>query len=108
MTISNPAGGVGPESWTRKLSPDAKQLASAAVANQSVSRQDLGEADVLVRTTREVSTSDRARLESIAATVRTVAGDVLTASIPIDRLEVLAGLDFVAYVELSRPLRPEG
>jgi hypothetical protein len=107
MTVSNPAGDVGPESWTRKLSPEAKQLASATVANQSVSRQGLREANVLVRTTREVSTADRARLESIGATVRTVAGDVLTACIPIDRLEVLAGLDVVAYVELSRPLRSE-
>jgi hypothetical protein len=107
MTVSNPAGEVGPESWARKLSPEAKQLASAAIANQSVSRQGLREANVLVRTTREVSTSDRARLESIGATVRTVAGDVLTAYIPIDRLEVLAGLDVVAYVELSRPLRSE-
>jgi len=107
VTASNPLGGVGPESRTRKLSPEAQQLAHAAVANQSVSRQGPGEANVLVRTTREVSTADRARLESIGATVRTIAGDVLTACIPIDRLEVLAGLDVVAYVELSRPLRSE-
>ena len=49
----------------------------------------------------------RGRLEELDATVRTVAGDVVTARCPIQNLETIAELDEVVYVELSRPLHTE-
>jgi hypothetical protein len=91
-----------------KLSPDAKQLFRGAARGRGVPPEARGKTDVLVRTTQEVSSDDRARLESLGATIRTVAGDVLTARIPVDRLNDLAELDVVVYVEISRPLMQEG
>jgi len=49
----------------------------------------------------------RGRLEGLDATVRTVAGDIVTASCPVQNLAAVAGLDEVVYVELSRPLHSE-
>lgn len=92
----------------KKLSSDANQLARAGALDRGAASEAGHETDVLVRTTRDVSCDDRARLESLGATVRTFAGDVLTARIPVDRLDALADLDVVAYVEISRPLRQEG
>ena len=46
-------------------------------------------------------------LEEHGARVRTVAGDVLTASAPLDSLDVLTDSDFVVAVEVSEPLYPE-
>ena len=91
-----------------KLSSDAKQLIDAAAVGQGATKEATGETDVLVRTTRTVSSDDRSTLEALDVTVRTVAGDVLTARVPINRLRELADLDVVAYVEISRPLTPEG
>jgi hypothetical protein len=84
----------------RKLSPEAKQLIQAVTGTTG----SHDETDVLVRTTRPVSNVDRAALRRLGVTVRTVAGDVLTARLPVDRLAEFAGLPVVAYVEVSRPL----
>lgn len=97
MLIGMPENEAG-----RKLSPEAKQLVegvTGAVAEGGA------ETDVLVRTTHPVSGADRAALDALGVTVRTVAGDVLTARLPVDRLAALAGLPLVAYVEVSRPLQ---
>lgn len=91
-----------------KLSSDAKQLIDAAAVGQGGTKEAACEIDVLVRTTRILSTDDQSRLESLGATVRTIAGDVLTARVPVNRLRELADLDVVAYVEISRPLTSEG
>ncbi len=63
--------------------------------------------NVLVRTAGRLDPGQRAQLEGAGATVRTVAGDVTTVMIPFDALSQLASLDFVSYVEVSRPLYPE-
>jgi hypothetical protein len=89
-----------------KLSPEARQLIDAAAPDHSMVR-GRSVTDVLIRTTREVSTDDRVALESLGAIVRTVAGDILTANVPVDRLTELADLEVVAYVEVSRALPPE-
>jgi hypothetical protein len=84
----------------RKLSPEAKQLILGAVDRAGSHT----ETDVLVRITGPVSSADRAALAEWGVTVRTVAGDVLSARLPVDRLAEFAGLPVVAYVEVSRPL----
>jgi hypothetical protein len=63
--------------------------------------------NVLVRTDGSLDRAQRAQLEGAGATVRTVAGDVTTVVIPFDGLSQLASLEFVSYVEVSRPLYPE-
>jgi hypothetical protein len=91
-----------------KLSSDAKQLIDAAAVGQGTTEEAHAQTDVLVRTSRPVSSDDRSTIESLGVTVRTVAGDVLTAHVPVDRLQELADLEVVAYIEVSRPLMPEG
>jgi hypothetical protein len=91
-----------------KLSSDAKQLIDAAAVGQDTTEGAHAQTDVLVRTTRPVSSDDRSTIESLGVTVRTVAGDVLTARVPVDRLQELADLEVVVYVEVSRPLMTEG
>jgi hypothetical protein len=63
--------------------------------------------NVLVRTDGSLDPAQRSQLEGTGATVRTVAGDVTTVMIPFDALPQLASLEFVSYVEVSRPLYPE-
>jgi hypothetical protein len=89
-----------------KLSSNAKQLIDVAAASGGTEDAH-AQIYVLVRTTRTVFNEDRSAIESLGATVRTVAGDILTARIPVDRLLDLADLEVVAYVEVSRPLMPE-
>jgi hypothetical protein len=63
--------------------------------------------NVLIRTDGGLDPGQRSQLEGTGATVRTIAGDVTTILIPFDGLSQLASLDFVSYVEVSRPLYPE-
>jgi hypothetical protein len=46
-------------------------------------------------------------LEIIGAEMRTMAGNIITLSIPSRKLHVLAKKDFVKYIELTGPLHPE-
>jgi hypothetical protein len=48
------------------------------------------------------------RLREQGAEIRTVAGDVLTASVPLSRVADVAAQDFVVRVEGSSPLYAEG
>lgn len=49
--------------------------------------------------------SDQLRtLESYGLRLKTVAGDVVTADLPVRALQRLANLDFIRYVELALPL----
>ncbi|MBF2050959.1 MAG: hypothetical protein EDM05_58100 [Leptolyngbya sp. IPPAS B-1204] len=63
--------------------------------------------NILLRTTSALTTEQRSQLEANGANVRTVAGDIVTASIPLRQTLALAELDFVRYIELSGPLYPE-
>lgn len=87
---------------SRKVGPELKML----VARESADPDD--RVDVLVRLVEEAGESTRDRLAEVGLTVRTVAGDVLTASCPVRSLDVVADLDEVVYLELSRPLHTEG
>jgi hypothetical protein len=50
----------------------------------------------------------RARIEAAGAQVRTVAGDVLSATAPLSALDRLAELDDVVAIDVAEPLWPEG
>ncbi len=63
--------------------------------------------NILLRTTSVLTAEQRSQLEANGANVRTVAGDIVTASIPLRQTLALAELDFVRYIELSGPLYPE-
>lgn len=63
--------------------------------------------NVLLNTTETLTSEQRTRLKISGVQVRTVAGDVISASLPIRQLSELVKLDFVTYIELSRPLHPE-
>lgn len=86
-----------------KLGPEAKiLLAGRADGPQPESSEEV---DVLLRVR---APSSAAELRSAGVDVRTVAGDVVTGRVPVDRIPAVAALDDVDYLELSRPLHPEG
>ena len=94
------AGTLKPE-LMRKLSPDAKLRLSEGAAEAG---SDLS---VLIRTDRPISDALADELRRRGARVRTVAGDVATATVPADALADVLALDAVLAVELSRPLQTE-
>ncbi|WP_157571438.1 hypothetical protein [Kocuria rosea] len=92
-----------------KLSPEAKQIfIKASFWRQRFAENKQEETDVLVRTTRPLSAPDDVLIfKSVGATVRTIASDILTASIPSSQLQELANLEIVKFIEVSRPLPSE-
>ncbi|HET8683543.1 MAG TPA: hypothetical protein VFM54_16985 [Micromonosporaceae bacterium] len=63
--------------------------------------------DVLVRGRGAFTPEQVGDLARCGAEVRTVAGDVLGASVSLSALDELAGRDYVVSVALSSPLFPE-
>lgn len=62
---------------------------------------------ILLRTNGTLTDEQRTQLETLGAEVRTVAGDIVTATVVLEQVLVISELDFVGYIELSQPLRPE-
>lgn len=81
-----------------KLGSEAKLRLAEAGADAAE------EVDVLIQLRAEPDAETVAELGRAGAAVRTVAGDVVTASTTLSALEGLAALDDVVYLELSRPL----
>lgn len=96
-----PDPGGGP---SNKLSSRARQLRAGGGAGESAPDREL---ELLIRTSGEIGDEARGRLEAAGATVRTVAGDVLTASAPLSALDGLAELEEVVAIEVSEALAPE-
>jgi hypothetical protein len=87
--------------YSAKLSPATKlRLSEVSTGENPV-------LNVMIRTAGGLDPGQRSQLEGAGATVRTIAGDVTTILIPFDGLSQLASLEFVSYVEVSRPLYPE-
>jgi hypothetical protein len=84
-----------------KLSPDAQQILLDAGANPK------GTLNVMGAVHGQLRRRERERLRELGCRVRSVAGDVFTAELPAAALEAVTDLDFIRYIELSRPLRPE-
>jgi hypothetical protein len=66
------------------------------------------EVGALIRGEAAFSEEQLSALREAGARIRTVAGDVLTATVATDSLERLADHPFVAALEVSQPLYPEG
>ena len=62
---------------------------------------------IFVRTGKILEPEDISQLEIIGAEIRTIAGNIVTLSIPLGKLHMLANKDFVKYIELTGPLHPE-
>jgi hypothetical protein len=87
---------------SKKLSPETKQKLSelsAAEEQQLVS--------VLMQINGSLGPERRSRLEAVGTEVRTVAGDIVSATVPASEIRQLAELDFVRSLEVSRALYPE-
>ncbi len=70
-------------------------------------QQDNPDLSVLFRVKDELTTEGRSKIEALGCEIRTVAGDIVTANLPSRALLQLASLDFVTYIQRSRPLHPE-
>jgi hypothetical protein len=88
---------------SEKLSSRARQLLSDVESGQRASEERV---DLLIGVTAE-GPQAREALERHGAEVRTMAGDVYTASAPLSALDRLADLDDVASIEASGELYPE-
>lgn len=62
---------------------------------------------VLVRVDHELNEKQRGQLAELGVRLRTEAGDVITLDLPQNALPTLAAMDWVVYLEGSRPLSPE-
>lgn len=82
-----------------KLSPATKLLMTQAKESSQV--------DAILRCAGSLTDSQRGELEAAGARIRSTASDVLTAEIPVASLDRIADLDFVLYIDISRPLYPE-
>lgn len=89
-----------PDPPSAKLSPQAVQLLS----DQSEGLERDPRVDLLIRLTQDAVGGARERLEDSGASVRTEAGDVVTASAPVSALPALAELDEVVAIEVATPL----
>jgi hypothetical protein len=65
------------------------------------------EVSLLLRGRENFTESQLAALRADGAEVRTVAGDVLTATVPTAAIPQVARHDFVVAVQLSQPLHPD-
>ena len=63
--------------------------------------------DMIIRTKTTLDSDNISQLDSLDAEIRTVAGNIITLSLPARSLFRLAQEDFVVYIELTRPLYPE-
>jgi hypothetical protein len=69
--------------------------------------QDNPDLPVLFRIRDVLTTQRRSKIEALGCEIRSVAGDIVTANIPTRALLQLAALEFIIYIQLSRPLHPE-
>jgi hypothetical protein len=87
--------------YSAKLSPQTRELLS----KRGESAESDEQVDVLIRCTDDPAV--RESLEQRGVSVRTVAGDVVSAAAPVSALEALAELPEVQSIEVSTPLYGE-
>ncbi|NUT48170.1 MAG: hypothetical protein HOV94_12800 [Saccharothrix sp.] len=87
---------------TEKLDAPGRHLLSRVAEGDADAESEVS---VLVRGREAFSDPQLAALRDEGAEVRTVAGDVLTASIKVASLPALVDHDFVAQVQVSQQLR---
>ena len=87
--------------YSSKFSPRVKLFLSELNAEEDPS------VAIFVRTGKNLEPEDISQLEVIGAEIRTIAGNIVTLSIPSEKLHVLANKDFIKYIELTSQLHPE-
>lgn len=65
------------------------------------------EIDVLIRTRGPVDPSRRAEIEKRGGRVGSTLGDISTARVPAGRMEDVAQLEFVIFIEKAKRLQPK-
>ena len=85
----------------RKVGPEIAMLLAIQTAESDE------QVDLILRLSAPADEAVSTRLEELGATLRTVAGDVVTAVCPVRSLSAVSELDEVVYVELSRPLHTQ-
>ena len=93
----------GPERLSSKLSPQARKL----LQDRGASPEETGSVEVLIRIKDPDREGWRENLEQAGASVRTVAGDVCTATVAVSALPSVVELRDVLALEVSTPLHPE-
>jgi hypothetical protein len=91
--------------YSNKLGASLRLRLSRISAEESA--EDNARVNVLLRTSGPLTPEQQAQLEATGAEVRTVAGDIVTASIRLRQSLAVAELTFVSYIELSQSLFPE-
>jgi len=87
--------------YSKKLSPETKRKLS------ELSAEEPQPVSVLVQIDGSLGPERRSQLEAVGTEVRTVAGDVVTATVPSSEIRQVAELNFVRSLEVSRALYPE-
>ncbi len=87
--------------YSSKFSPRIKLYLSELKAEENP------RVTIIMRTINSLEPEHKSQLKVIGAEIRTIAGDIVTLSLPIRKLHILAEKDFVRYIELTRPLYPE-
>jgi hypothetical protein len=95
--------GGGDVSGFEKLDARSRQMLSEQSDREALP----AEVSVLVRGERAFSEPELEALRGAGAQIRTVAGDVLTASVATEAIEELASQPFVVALEVSQPLYPD-
>lgn len=89
------------------LSPDSRKLGANLRLRLNTPSAETERVNILLRTHGTLTDAQRTQLETLGAEIRTVAGDIVTAAIDLQQVTAISELDFVRYIELSQPLRPE-
>jgi hypothetical protein len=86
--------------YSSKLSPGTKRHLA------ELKPEENPEVAVMLRVRDGLTPDRQSQIEALGGKVVSLIGDVVTANIPSRALLKLAELDFIVYVEISRPLRP--
>ncbi len=89
------------EEYSSKLSP------SAQIQLSQLGPEENPTVTVLIRLENKLNPTQKQLLQETGAALYTVAGDIISLSIPARSLPDMAALPFVVYIDLSAPLYPE-
>jgi hypothetical protein len=64
-------------------------------------------AEVIIKTTEPINNSHKKAFKKTGFQYRTVINNIVTGSIPFDKISKVAGLEFVEIIELAVPLNPK-
>jgi hypothetical protein len=91
----------------QKVSPLLLQLQADTPPSPQQNDERTAPVRVLIRTQATIDDEQQAELNALGVMVSTIAGDILSASVPLGSISRLSELEFVQYIDLSSPLYPE-